>query len=338
MSHAPESAAQTSRFDRFALLAAPLGVGLIWAYWPTLVEMVRRWSTDPRYAHGYLVPAFALFLLWSRRDRLADLKPQPSGWGLVLIGVALGLRLAGAYYYLGWFEAASLLPALAGLCVLLAGWKSLRWSWPAIAFLAFMMPLPFRLEIALAQPLQRIATKASTYTLQTLGFSALAEGNVIQLEHSRIGVVEACSGLSMLFTFFALASAVLIVMRRPWLDTLLILASVVPIALIVNVARITVTGILHEKVSSRAANIVFHDLAGWFMMPIALGILWAELELLAHLFVEPASTTDLLVPKEQRGDIAPRAPPGPGERPAARRVEKTSKVKTKAIHRMLRNP
>ncbi|MGA9923766.1 MAG: archaeosortase/exosortase family protein, partial [Isosphaeraceae bacterium] len=40
------------------------------------------------------------------------------------------------------------------------------------------------------------ATLASTFTLQTLGFMALAEGNVIQLNDAHIGVVEACSGLS----------------------------------------------------------------------------------------------------------------------------------------------
>ncbi len=61
-----------------------------------------------------------------------------------------------------------------------------------------------------------------------------------------------------------------------------------PIALIVNMVRITVTGVLHELVGSRLANLVFHDLAGWLMMPMAMGLLWIELELLARLFLVPA--------------------------------------------------
>ena len=49
-----------------AVTAAALGVSLIWATWPTLHEMVLRWSSDSRYSHGYLVPFFAAVLLWLR--------------------------------------------------------------------------------------------------------------------------------------------------------------------------------------------------------------------------------------------------------------------------------
>jgi hypothetical protein len=76
----------------------------------------------------------------------------------------------------------------------------------------------------------------------------------------------------------------------------LILASAIPIAVIVNVIRITVTGVLHELVGSRIANLVFHDLAGWLMMPMALGMLWLELELLSRLLIEQGPTTAALRP------------------------------------------
>ena len=55
----------------------------------------------------------------------------------------------------------------------------------------------------------------------------------------------------------------------------------------VAVMRITVTGFLHEKVSSSVANAVFHDFAGWLMMPVALGLLWLELIYLSYLLLEP---------------------------------------------------
>lgn len=306
MSHEPDTTSRAKRLDRQVVLAALLGVGLIWFYWATLCEMVKRWSTDPRYAHGYLVPMFAVVLLWLRRDRLAALATRSNWGGVVLIGGAVALRMAGAYAYFSWLETVSLLPAVAGLCVLIWGWPSLRWSWPAITFLIFMVPLPYRLEGALAHPLQRVATEVSTYALQTMGFPALAEGNVIHLNDVELGVVEACSGLSMLFTFFAMASGVVMVIRRPWLDKVLIVASAVPIALLVNMIRITVTGVLHEMVGSRLANLVFHDLAGWLMMPMAMGLLWLELELLARLFLEPAPALAPLSPLDLMGSTSGR--------------------------------
>src|SRR5207253_599308 len=94
------------------------------------------------------------------------------------------------------------------------GWRALHWARPSLAFLLFMIPLPYRVEVALAQPLQRVATVSSTYVLQTLGFMSFSEGNVIRLGETRIGVVEACSGLSMLLIFFALATAVCLVVKR----------------------------------------------------------------------------------------------------------------------------
>jgi exosortase len=163
---------------------------------------------------------------------------------------------------------------------LLGGWKAFAWAWPAIGFLFFMIPLPFSLENALANPLRRVATSCSTYFLQTLGFPAFAEGNVIRLNEVRIGVVEACNGLSMLMVFFALATAVALVIQRPLADRLTLVVSAVPIALIANVLRITITGILHKTTSSAVADTFFHDFAGWLMMPLALGLLWLELKYL----------------------------------------------------------
>lgn len=270
-------------------LAMVLGLVIAWVYWPTIAEMSDSWSTDPRYSHGYLVPAFALFLLLRSGSAGASSAKSTAGgglWGLLLLGGGLALRLAGARYFFSWAEGISLLPTLAGFALLVGGKGGLRRSWPAIAFLGFMVPLPYQVEVAMGEPLQRLATKASTYAMQTLGLPALAEGNVIHLNETDIGVVEACSGLSMLFTFFAVATGAAIVIDRPWLDRILVVLSAVPIAILVNIIRITTTGILHATVGGPVADMVFHDLAGWLMMPIALVILWAEIALLGKLLIE----------------------------------------------------
>jgi exosortase len=260
---------------------------LIWAHWTDLVEMAQHWSQDAQYSHGYLVPVFALGLLWQRRRILLEGQPAPAWWGPLVLAAGIALHLAGAYFYFTWFEALSFLPSLAGLVLVLGGRPAWRWAWPAVAFLIFMIPLPYRLEVSLAGPLQRIAVISSTFLLQTFGLPAVAEGNVILLSEAQIGIVEACSGLRMLVVFFALSSAVALMIRRPLWEKALVVISAVPIALVVNVMRITVTGYLHEEVSSEVANAVFHDFAGWLMMPVALGMLWLELTYLKHLLLEP---------------------------------------------------
>lgn len=270
-----------------ALAFLLLGGCLFWALWPVLEAMRERWSSDPRYAHGYLVPAFSLALLWLRRDRLTGVTPNPSAWGLLFILLGAGLQLLGGYVRHDSVAGVALLPYVAGLCLLLGGWPVLRWAWLSIVFLLFMIPLPFRVENALGPPLQSMATTASTYLLQTLGFMAFEEGYVIQLNEVRIGVVEACSGLSMLMTFTALATAAaLVVKERPLLDRLILVVSSIPVALLANILRITATAILHDTVGGHLADTFYHDLAGWVMIPVALGLYWLEIWVLARLIIE----------------------------------------------------
>jgi len=78
--------------------------------------------------------------------------------------------------------------------------------------------------------------------------------------------------------------------HRPWWQKALIAASAIPIALGCNIARIAGTGVLHETVGHELADRVFHDLAGWLMMPAALGVLWVGLRVLDRVFV-PVSIT-----------------------------------------------
>ncbi len=268
------------------MILAPLTI-LLWSFYPTISEYVRKWSHDPQYSHGFMVPAFSAALLWMRREQLDVARLKPSWWGLPVLLAGLGLWLAGSSYYFVWVEAVSLIPVIFGLVLLLGGWHAVQWSWPAIAFLAFMIPLPYRVEESMRGPLRRIGTIISTYIMQTLGLPAVAEGNVIVLSNDiRIGVAEACSGLRMLMIFFALSTAVAILSERVMWERILIVLSAVPIALISNITRITVTGVLHLTVSSHVANIVFHDLAGWLMMPFALVLLWFETWLLSNLFIE----------------------------------------------------
>ena len=265
---------------------AVIGGGFLWSYWPNWQSMAHEWKHDPVYSHGYLVPAFALILMWSRRQKLngARFDPDWVGGCLLLLSASI-IRLAGAYFYFPWLEIISILPCLGGICLLLAGRSALAWSWPAIAFSFFMMPLPYSVETGMKQPLQRIATQGSTYVLQTLGCPAFSEGNIIVLRDKRLGVEEACSGLSMLLVFFALTTAMSLIIRRPWWEKVLIILSAAPIAVIANMGRITATGFLYQLGRSREAQLVFHDLAGWLMMPAGLLLVGMEIMALQRLIV-----------------------------------------------------
>ncbi len=274
-----------------AVVAAALAALTLWAYWPSLRDMANRWLSDPQYSHGYLVPLFSAYLLWARRGRLNGATLKPSLWGLLPIAIAGGLRYLATLNY-EYFDGLALVLTVAGFALLAGGFDALKWSWPAVAFLLFMLPLPYSVEHAVAAPLQHVATVCSTYVMQTIGMPALAEGNVITLPGGRIEIERACSGLSMLLIFFALATAMAVLVRRPLADRLVIVLSAAPIAVLANVARITATGLAQEWFGAEAARKIFHDWAGWMMMPFALALVWLELTFLSLLFRETAVEKD----------------------------------------------
>jgi exosortase len=206
------------------------------------------------------------------------------------------MYVAGAIWYLPALEGWSLPAMVAGAVWSLGGKAVLRWSLPAIAFLAFMLPLPYRVERSLSLPLQHVATRASCWLLECLGEPAISEGNVIVMHDARLLVAEACSGMRIFVSVFALAYAYAVLLDRRWWCKLLTLASVPPIAIAVNALRITVTGLLSAHLTTESAHQFAHDFSGWAMLPVAAGMLAAVPWYLGRLIieVETASPPELL--------------------------------------------
>jgi len=282
----------------FMVLVVVACLLISFSYFGVLWQLSGRWINEPDYSHGFFVPLFSAFLLWHRRQ-MFTLSPTVS-WravvsGLALIGIAGVTRWVGIYQQFELLEPVSLIPCISGVVLIIGGWPMARWAWPAVLFLAFMIPLPGIVSGLLSHPLQRVGTIGSTFCLQTIGIPAIAQGNVIYLSEARIGVVEACSGLRMLNVFFAISIGASLIMNRAWWEKAVIILSAPLIGVLTNIFRITVTGIAFEYFSRELAEHLFHDLAGLLMMPVAVGLLMVELALLKALFVEHSSENSSLV-------------------------------------------
>ncbi len=274
-------AAETIRSPGWiAALVAIVGV-LGFVYFPLMRYSFEQWL-KPDYSHGFLVPAFSIYLAWMWRvwapTEIAW--PDPLGLAFIVGGAALFLVAGLTNTGKEWLQGLSLVINLCGATLLLGGTVALRWLWPSLAFLLFMFPLPYSVEVTLGWPLQKVAAVATEFVLQTIGYPTYREGMILHCQDHVLEVKNACNGLSMLLTFFTLSAGMAIVIRRPWLDKVIILLSAVPIAILSNVVRIALTGVLYNEAGKELGDRVFHDFAGWMMMPLALGILLLELKVL----------------------------------------------------------
>ncbi len=250
-----------------ALAATVLAGVFLWAYWQVLVKIVDTWNREPDYSHDFLVLPVGLVFLWVRRDCYPGRGPGLAWPGLVLLLAGIGVRLLGSLLFLDALAGWSILLWLGGIVWFLAGWRAFWWSLPSIAFLGFAVPLPFRVERGLSVPLQGIATKLSCWMLQALGQPSIAEHNVIHVGDYRLEVAEACSGLRVFMGIAAVAFAYVVLVRRPWWEKAILVASVVPVALLANATRIVGTGLAYTWFSEEAAHEFMHTLAGWVMIP-----------------------------------------------------------------------
>jgi exosortase/archaeosortase family protein len=129
----------------------------------------------------------------------------------------------------------------------------------------------------------------------------------------------------MILLFLAVSSAVAAVVERSWIERVVIIASAVPIAAVANTCRIAAVVLLHETVGGRWGDLFGHELAGWLMMPLALGLLWVELKVISKLLVDVDPTgslpwqgaTQRLSPVSIRSSRSKDAPSTDSERRAA---------------------
>jgi exosortase len=139
--------------------------------------------------------------------------------------------------------------------------------------LATMVPLPGIVYNALAAPLQLFASDIATRLAQLLGVTVYRDGNIIQLAYTSLGVVEACSGLNSLSALIiaSLLLGYLICWRL--LTRIFLLALSIPLAIAVNVLRVTGTAVLADYNQEFAMGF-YHSFSGWLVFLVGFGALY----------------------------------------------------------------
>jgi exosortase len=250
------------------------GVLLVAGYAPILARLVRKWDADPDMGHGFFVPVLAGFIIWQKRHELLALKPAPTWWGLaiVLYGTfQLYMGTLGAELFL---QRTAFVITVIGIVLLMGGPPFLRKLSFPLLLLFFMVPLPEIIYNRITFPLQLLASRLAFGVLSVLQIPVLREGNILELPQQRLSVVEACSGIRSLLslTFLSLVYGYFFEKKR-WIRVVLFLATV-PIAILANAGRVTLTGVLTEYKPELAEGF-FHTASGWVIFMVALFILIA---------------------------------------------------------------
>jgi exosortase len=251
------------------------GLLLIAANFPILRQLANQWATDEDVSHGFLVPVVAAWIAWQRREEILALDLKRSWWGLAVMLWGWAQGYLGTLMAELFLQRTSVLISLVGLLLFVGGKPLVKVLLFPLSLLPFMIPIPAIIYTQITFPLQLFASSVAEFTLGLINIPVFRDGNILELASQRLDVAEACSGIRSLLslTFLSLVYAYFFD-KKIWMRWALLIGGI-PLCILANSARVTITGILSE-IDTKLAQGFFHEVEGFiifivdFMMLIAL--------------------------------------------------------------------
>ena len=265
----------------------PVVAGLLILYVPTFYDLARMiWMRDDDYAHGPIILAVIIWLIWDRRQILLDVPTRTAPVsGLALLVFGLLLYVVGRSQGIILIQVASLAPILASVLLAMRGWPALRAMWFMLLFTAYLVPLPGYVEAAMTLPLKQNVSEIAEQILYAAGYPVAQEGVILSIGQYQLLVGDACSGLNSMFSLSALGLLYLYLMRyKSWLHNVLILASLLPIAFCANVVRVVILVLVTYHFGDAAGQGFLHGFSGMVLFIVALTAIILLDAILARLF------------------------------------------------------
>jgi exosortase D (VPLPA-CTERM-specific) len=253
------------------------------AYWIPLKTMVYIWWTDGDYSYGFLIPIISAYMLWNRRMIIKKLYFD-SSWKIFPVLVLF--VLLSLYGILGSYGNIAM-PSIPILIILFTtfcfGWIVIKELIVPLGYLIFMIPIPAVLERTLGLHLKNISTVMGGMIIRLFNIPVNVSGNVIDLGVTKLQVVDACSGFRYLFALLALGVVYAYFFEKILWKRIIIVLSTIPIAVIANIVRIGITGILTSIYGVSVAEGFFHGFSGWAIFIFAFACLFVVDRILALL-------------------------------------------------------
>ncbi len=243
-------------------------------YHHVIAKLVHDWMTDDNYSHGFLIPIISLYLIWQRKQEISRLEVNSANWGIGILIMGLCLFVLGAVGSELFTMRFSMLIVIWGIIVFLLGYEYGKKLFVPVAYLTFMIPLPAIIWNKIAFPLKLFATKMAVEAISLLGIPVYREGNIIHLSNTTLQVVDACSGMRSLASLLALSAAFAFITEHPKKWKWVLFLSAIPIAIILNILRLTLTAFLAQHYGAEAAQGFLHEMSGMLVFIIAILLLY----------------------------------------------------------------
>lgn len=232
-------------------------------FYPIFPALLAGWLQNSNSSHGILVPFISLYLIWRTRDKLSYIMPAGYRWGGYLLAISLLIYIVSLVGAVAVVTRIMFLFSLYGIILFTQGKEIFSVVRFPLLFLLFMIPVPESVISEVALPLQNFATIISSILLELLSIPVLREGNMLYFSQTQLEVAEACSGLRSIVSLGMLSVIFCSFIKKGMIiRKMILLVSVIPIALMANILRVTGTGILANFYDAQLAQGFLHEFSG----------------------------------------------------------------------------
>ncbi len=217
----------------------------VFAYFDTILSLIRTWSARDDYSHGFLIPFISIYFIYAKRHRLKHLQIQPQFiLGIFFTSAGLLMLVIGSIGGIISIQHLSILITIPGLVLLFLGTAYLRALSLSIVYLAFMIPSVLGIITTRIQwPFQLFSAMIAAKMLNALNMPVFQHSNYLDLPTMTLEVARACSGVNYLVSIIALGIPLAYFTQKTWLRKIVLVASAVIVGIILNPIRVTLIGI-----------------------------------------------------------------------------------------------
>ncbi len=259
-----------SMYMQAGLLIASFGI----LFNHTISKLIKDWSIDDNYSHGFLIPFICGYMIWQKKDELSQLTAKPANWGVIVMLTGIFLHIVGNIGAELFTQRFGMILTISGTVLLVFGTQITRNILVPLAYLIFMVPIPTIIWNKLAFPLQLFAAGLTGDIVEMIGIPIFREGNILHLPNTSLEVVDACSGLRSLTSLLALSAAFAYIGTFKNISKWILFLSAIPIAIFVNIVRLTSTAIMARQIGAKAAEGFLHEMSGIVVFVMAFVILF----------------------------------------------------------------
>ncbi len=232
-----------------------------------------QWGHE-NFKYNWVMLIFSAYLIWKDREELSGTESSYSlaGAGIVFVSI-----LAHIFGY------RTQMPRISLAALVVAYWGAVYAAWGRRVAVRLIFPAGYALLCftsslltEITWPLRMMASQISVTLLHGAGIEAARQGTIVYSSAGggfSFNVADACSGLRSLSAMVALAAPYAYLTMHGFWSKWILFAMSIPLAMLANALRIFTLGLIAEWIGMELAMTLYHDLSGFLVLFISLGLL-----------------------------------------------------------------